>query len=332
MQPKRVLVAGAAGFVGSHLVDRYLDDGAAVIGVDNLVTGAKANLDKAQESRGFAFIEADVSNDWQPTIDALEREGRVPDLIVHLASPASPIDYFNVPLATMAANSLGTKGCLEAARRWDCRFLFASTSEAYGDPLVHPQREDYWGNVNPVGPRACYDESKRFGEALTMTYVRSEGVDARIIRIFNTYGPRMRPKDGRVVSTFIVQALAGEPLTMYGDGTQTRSFCYVDDLVDGIVRCAASDATRGRVVNLGNPEEYTMAELAQLVCEIAGVTLSVEHLPAREDDPGRRRPDIGVARELLEWEPRISCAEGLRRTVEYFRGLEPASDPLVQGR
>jgi nucleoside-diphosphate-sugar epimerase len=329
MTPKRVLVAGAAGFIGSHLVDRYLEDGVAAVGVDNLVTGTATNLDAARDSKDFTLIEADVSDDWQSLIDRLEREHKVPDLILHLASPASPIDYFNVPLATMAANSMGTKNCLEAAKRWSCRFLFASTSEAYGDPLVHPQREDYWGNVNPVGPRACYDESKRFGEALTMTYVRSERVDARIIRIFNTYGPRMRPKDGRVVSTFIVQALAGEPLTMYGDGTQTRSFCYVDDLVDGIVRCAASDATRGRVVNLGNPEEYTMAELATLVCDIAGVPLRVEHLPAREDDPGRRRPDIGLARELLGWEPRVSCADGLRRTITYFRSFEPDTQALA---
>jgi len=327
MKPKRVQIAGAAGFIGSHLVDRYLGDGAAVVGVDNLLTGTRANLDGAGASEDFTFIEADVSAGWAPLIERVEREGLVPELILHLASPASPIDYFNVPLATMAANSLGTQNCLEAARRWGCRFLFASTSEAYGDPLVHPQREDYWGNVNPVGPRACYDESKRFGEALTMTFVRSEDADARIIRIFNTYGPRMRPKDGRVVSTFIVQALSGEPLTMYGDGMQTRSFCYVDDLVDGIVRCAASEQTRGRVVNLGNPEEYTMAELAKLVCDIAGVPLNVEHLPAREDDPGRRRPDIGLARALLGWEPRVSCTEGLGRTIDYFRSISRSSSP-----
>jgi nucleoside-diphosphate-sugar epimerase len=334
MQPKRVLVAGAAGFIGSHLVDRYLSEGAVVVGIDNLVTGRRENLESARASKAFTFIEADVSAGWGPPIERIEQDGVVPELILHLASPASPIDYFNIPLATMAANSLGTQNCLEAAGRWNCRFLFASTSEAYGDPLVHPQREDYWGNVNPVGPRACYDESKRFGEAVTMTFVRSEDADARIIRIFNTYGPRMRPNDGRVVSTFIVQALGGEPLTMYGDGAQTRSFCYVDDLVEGIVRCAASDATRGRVVNLGNPEEFTMAELAKLVCNIAGVSLTVEHLPAREDDPGRRRPDIGQARALLGWEPHISCAEGLRRTIDYFRSInlsssrEKVSQPL----
>ncbi len=315
-----VLITGAAGFIGSHLVDRYLADGSVVIGVDNLITGGEANLARARENDRFTFIHADVAVPWDGVIDELERRGTLPNLILHFASPASPIDYFEFPVATMMANSAGTHRCLDAAAHWNCRLLYASTSESYGDPLVHPQREDYWGNVNPVGPRACYDESKRFGEALTMTYVRSAGADARIIRIFNTYGPRMRPKDGRVVSTFIMQALQGEPLTIYGDGSQTRSFCYVDDLVEGIMRCAASDATRGRVVNLGNPEEYTIAQLAQIVSEILGVPLHVDNRPSREDDPTRRKPDIGVARELLGWEPKISCADGLRRTIEYFRG------------
>lgn len=315
-----VLITGAAGFIGSHLVDRYLTDGATVIGVDNFITGGEANLASARESGRFTFIHADVASAWDGLIGEVERRGNVPDLILHFASPASPIDYFSFPVATMMANSAGTHRCLDAAQHWSCRLLYASTSESYGDPLVHPQREDYWGNVNPVGPRACYDESKRFGEALTMTYVRSADADARIIRIFNTYGPRMRPNDGRVVSTFIMQALQGEPLTIYGDGSQTRSFCYVDDLVEGIVRCAASDATRGRVVNLGNPEEYTIAQLAQVVSQILDVPLLVENRPSREDDPTRRKPDIGVAHELLGWEPKISCADGLRRTIEYFRG------------
>lgn len=315
-----VLITGAAGFIGSHLLDRYLMDGATVIGVDNVITGNETNLARARDSGRFTFIHADVAAPWDGLIGEIERRGAVPNLILHFASPASPIDYFSFPVATMMANSAGTHRCLEAAQQWNCRLLYASTSESYGDPLVHPQREDYWGNVNPVGPRACYDESKRFGEALTMAYVRSAGTDARIIRIFNTYGPRMRPNDGRVVSTFIMQALQGKPLTIYGDGSQTRSFCYVDDLVEGIVRCAASDATRGRVVNLGNPEEYTIAQLARTVSEIVGVPLHVENLSSREDDPTRRKPDIGVARELLGWEPQISCADGLGRTIDYFRG------------
>lgn len=316
---RKVLIAGSAGFIGSHLTDRYLERGCAVVGVDNLITGAQANLERARAGERFTFIRSDVAAPWDEVIAEVERGDRLPEAILHLASPASPIDYFEFPLETMAANSLGTKHCLEAAQRWNCRFLYASTSESYGDPLVHPQREDYWGNVNPVGPRACYDESKRFGEAMTMTCVRNGNADARIIRIFNTYGPRMRPNDGRVVSNFIVQALRGEPLTVYGDGSQTRSFCYVDDLVDGIMRAAAGEETRGRVINLGNPEEHTVADFAQLVCDIVGVPLSVDRQPAREDDPGRRRPDITLARELLAWEPRTSVRDGLKRTVEFFR-------------
>jgi nucleoside-diphosphate-sugar epimerase len=319
-----VLVTGAAGFVGSHLVERYLNEGSAVIGVDNMLTGLEGNLAQARDSERFTFVHADVAAEWTGLIEELERRRLVPNVILHFASPASPIDYFSFPVATMAANSAGTNESLKAAKRWNCRFLYASTSESYGDPLVHPQREDYWGNVNPVGPRSCYDESKRFGEALTMAYVRSEDVDARIIRIFNTYGPRMRRNDGRVVSNFIVAALRGEPLTVYGDGLQTRSFCYVDDLVEGIVRCAASEETRARVVNLGNPEEHTIVELAQLICGLLGVPLAVDLLPSREDDPARRRPDISLARRLLGWEPRVTCAEGLRRTVEYFRQSQPA--------
>jgi nucleoside-diphosphate-sugar epimerase len=315
-----VLITGAAGFIGSHLVDRYLADGWAVIGLDNLITGAAANLARARENDRFTFVQTDVAASWDAVVAEVERRGNLPNLILHFASPASPIDYFSEPVATMMANSAGTHRCLDAAQRWNCRLLYASTSESYGDPLVHPQREDYWGNVNPVGPRACYDESKRFGEALTMTYVRSSDADARIIRIFNTYGPRMRPNDGRVVSTFIMQALQGEPLTIYGDGSQTRSFCYVDDLVEGIVRCAASDAARGRVVNLGNPEEYPIAEFARIVSEIAGTPLRTLARPMPPDDPTRRCPDITVARELLGWEPKVPVREGLRRTIEQMRG------------
>lgn len=314
------MIAGAAGFIGSHLVDRYLAEGCRVVGLDSMLTGSEDNLTAALASDRFTLLRRDIAEEGSDIAAAVERLGVVPELILHFASPASPIDYFEFPVATMGANSLGTLHCLQAAELWKCRFLYASTSECYGDPLVHPQREDYWGNVNPIGPRSCYDESKRFGEALTMAFDRSTDVDVRIIRIFNTYGPRMRPNDGRVVSNFIVQALRGEPMTIYGDGMQTRSFCYVDDLVEGIVRCAASEKTRSLVVNLGNPEEYTVAKFAQLICSIIGVPLLVENHPAREDDPGRRRPDIGRARELFGWEPRISVAEGLRRTIEFFRG------------
>ena len=285
----------------------------------SMLTGDERNLAAALESKRFALLQRDIASERESLADDIEQLGEAPDLILHFASPASPVNYFEHPVATMAANSAGTLHCLQAAQRWNCRFLYASTSESYGDPLVHPQREDYWGNVNPVGPRSCYDESKRFGEALTMAFARSAGVDVRIIRIFNTYGPRMRHNDGRVVSNFIVAALRGEPLTIYGDGRQTRSFCYVDDLVEGIVRCAASEKTKSRVVNLGNPEEHTVNELAELIATIVERPLRIERRPAREDDPARRQPDIGLARELLDWEPTIACADGLRKTVEFFR-------------
>jgi nucleoside-diphosphate-sugar epimerase len=239
--------------------------------------------------------------------------------VLHLASPASPVDYAALPLETLAVNSRGTEHCLAAAREWGARFLFASTSECYGDPKEHPQAETYWGNVNSIGPRSCYDEAKRFGEALTMAYARAHDVDVRIIRIFNTYGPRMRRNDGRVVPNFITQAIGGVPLTIYGDGQQTRSFCYVSDLVDGIIRCAASPRTRGIVVNLGNPVEHTIREFAEIVARIAGVDLRVEMRPMPVDDPGRRRPDITRACSLLEWEPVIELEDGLRRTIDAFR-------------
>jgi nucleoside-diphosphate-sugar epimerase len=311
----KVVITGAAGFVGSHLADRYLADHHQVVGIDNRITGDLRNLRQARANQDFEYIDADVAAEGY---DLAGSYGGA-DLIVHCASPASPVDYAHRPLETMAANSLGTKHCCDAAREWSARLLYASTSEAYGDPLEHPQRETYWGNVNPVGPRACYDESKRFGEALVMTYVRSHDLDARIVRIFNTYGPRMRRDDGRVVPNFIAQAIAGEPLTIYGDGNQTRSFCYVSDLVDGMMRCADSEKARGLVVNLGNPVEITVDGLARTICGLAGVPFRVEHLDKPLDDPARRRPDIARARELLGWEPKVRLEDGIAETIGYFR-------------
>jgi len=310
----KVAVTGAAGFVGSHLVDRYLADGHQVVGLDNCITGNLRNLAQARANHHFEYISADIAAEGY---DLAGSYGGA-DLIVHCASPASPVDYSHRPLETMAANSLGTKHCCDAARAWTARLLYASTSEAYGDPLEHPQRETYWGNVNPIGPRACYDESKRFGEAMVMTYVRIYDLDARIVRIFNTYGPRMRRDDGRVVPNFIAQALAGQALTLYGNGGQTRSFCYVSDLVDGIVRCADSERTGGLVVNLGNPAEITVAQLARTVCDLVGVPYKTEQRSMPIDDPSRRRPDIARARELLGWEPSVPLEDGLRETIRYF--------------
>jgi len=310
----RVLITGAAGFIGSHLVDRYLADGWSVVGMDSLLTGDLQNLSAAGASKNFTFIEADVAERWPSSTT----EGGSIDLILHFASPASPIDYARYPLQTMRVNSIGTQNCCEAALAWGARLLYASTSETYGEPLQHPQTESYWGNVNPIGPRSCYDEAKRFGEALVMTYIRAKRLDGRIIRIFNTYGPRMRRDDGRVVPNFIAQALSGAALTVYGDGRQTRSFCYVDDLVEGIVRCADSTATTGAVVNLGNPNEQTILEFAQAVSDIAAVPFRVEARPMPQDDPSRRCPDISRAKELLGWTPHVSLEDGLRRAIDYF--------------
>lgn len=314
-----IVLTGAAGFIGSHLAERYINDGHAVIGVDNFVTGSTNNLRRLDGCAGFRLIETDVSESWEPVGAQVRSLGCRPDLILHFASPASPVDYAALPVETMAVNSYGTRNALEFAAEYGARFLFASTSETYGDPLQHPQRESYWGNVNPIGMRSCYDESKRFGEALTMSYLRAREADARIIRIFNTYGPRMRSRDGRVVPNFVTQALGGSPLTVYGDGMQTRSFCYVDDLVEGIIRCASSEKTRGLVVNLGNPEEYTIREFAEIVCDIVGVPLHMETRDMPADDPGRRCPDISRAIELLDWRPQISVREGLKKTIEHFR-------------
>jgi nucleoside-diphosphate-sugar epimerase len=315
----RVLITGAAGFIGSHLVDRYLERGEEVIGLDNLLTGSVANLRGAMASAHFTFLDRDIAKDSTDLIAELEAQGGRCDLLLHFASPASPVDYSEHPIETMAVNSRGTELCAILADRWKARLLYASTSEAYGDPLQHPQAEEYWGNVNPIGPRACYDESKRFGEALVMSYFRQKTIDARIIRIFNTYGPRMRKNDGRVVPNFLMQALGGQPLTIYGDGRQTRSFCYIDDLIEGIARCADSEVTRGLVVNLGNPEEHTIREFADIVCDLAGVPLRMESRPLPADDPSRRCPNITRAGQLLKWEPVVPLREGLRRTIECLK-------------
>jgi dTDP-glucose 4,6-dehydratase len=311
-------VTGAAGFVGSHLCDRFLREGWDVTGIDNHVTGDPRNLQDARRTEGFRFLEADVSLPWT-WHGRLPPERRRPDLVLHFASPASPVDYARLPLETLAVNALGTMHAAALARETGCTVLLASTSECYGDPLEHPQRETYWGNVNPVGPRACYDEAKRYAEAYLTSAVRATGIDGRIVRIFNTYGPRMRLDDGRVIPAFCGAALRGEPMTVFGDGSQTRSFCYVDDLVDGIFRLATLPNLRGRVVNVGAPFEFTVAELAKIVAELAGVPLRVERPPLPPDDPARRRPDITLARELLGWEPRVQLADGLARTLAFFR-------------
>lgn len=304
-------MTGGAGFVGSHLVERYLRDGHDVVAVDNLCTGSLQNLGDAGEHPRLTFVRADAAAPLQIRGDV--------DLVLHFASPASPVHYARLALETLAVNSAGTGHACDLAERSGARLVYASTSEVYGDPLVHPQPETYWGNVNPVGERACYDEAKRFGEALITTRLRRGPLDARIVRIFNTYGPRMAADDGRAVPNFIAQALAGKALTVYGDGHQTRSFTYVDDLVEGIVRLAAHDGARGAIVNLGNPEETTIAAAAGAIAEIAGVPLQVEHRPLPPDDPVRRKPDITRARELLGWEPLTPLRDGLARTIGWWR-------------
>ena len=307
----RVLVTGAAGFLGSHLCDRLLAEGHRVVGMDNFLTGNPVNIAHLRKHPSFQFVLHDVAN-------FVEVQGPL-DGVLHFASPASPVDYLDYPIQTLKVGSLGTHKALGLSRAKGARFLLASTSEVYGDPLVHPQPESYWGNVNPVGPRGVYDEAKRFAEALTMAYHRYHKLDTRIVRIFNTYGPRMRPKDGRVVSNFIVQAIKGDPLTVYGDGSQTRSFCYVDDLIDGIVRLferGGSDPT-----NIGNPNEFTVRQLAELVLRLTGSRSAIVEQPLPTDDPKVRQPDIRHARATLDWEPRVSLEDGLRRTIEYFRGI-----------
>lgn len=305
----RVVVTGGAGFLGSHLCDAIMARGDSAVCVDNLATGRPDNVAHLMGQPGFTFVEADVSS-------ALDVPGPV-DAVAHLASPASPPDYLRLPLETLAVGSHGTENALRLAHARGARFVLASTSEVYGDPAVHPQTEDYWGNVNPVGPRSVYDEAKRFGEALTRAYRETNGVNAGIIRIFNTYGPRMSARDGRIVTNFITQALNGDPLTIYGDGSQTRSFCYVDDLIRGIV--GMIDCAESGPVNLGNPEEFTVADFARLVLRVTGSDSPVEYLPLPVDDPTRRCPVIARASQVLGWQPQIRVEDGVRRTVEWFR-------------
>ncbi len=305
----RVLITGAAGFLGSHLTDRFLADGHEVIGVDNFLTGSPDNIAHLIGNARFQFVQHDVTN-------FIYVEGSL-DGVLHFASPASPVDYLELPIQTLKVGSLGTHKTLGLAKAKGARYLIASTSEVYGDPEIHPQREDYWGHVNPIGPRGVYDEAKRFAEAMTMAYRRFHGVDTRIVRIFNTYGPRMRPYDGRVVSNFIVQALRGEPLTVYGEGSQTRSFCYVSDLIEGIYRLFLSDEPGP--VNIGNPGEFTVLELARKVIAMTGSRSAIESRPLPQDDPKQRKPDITLARQALGWEPRVDLDEGLAKTIPAFR-------------
>jgi nucleoside-diphosphate-sugar epimerase len=315
----KVLVAGGAGFIGSHLCTRLLDEGHTVLCVDNLITGSERNIAALRVRKGFRFERHDL-------VESCPFEA---DAIFHLASPASPVGYMEHPFETIKINSVGTFNLLDAARRTGARFLMASTSEAYGDPLEHPQTEDYFGNVNTVGPRGCYDESKRLGETITMEYLRQYGVDTRVVRIFNTYGPHSQLHDGRMVPNFIVQALADAPLTIHGTGQQTRSICYVDDLVDGLMRAMFHEGTTGEVFNLGNPEEHTVLEWAQLITQLCESRSELRFEPKRQDDPERRRPDIAKAQRMLGWSPRIRPSEGLRRTIEWFR-LELEGEKVVE--
>jgi len=308
---QKVLITGAAGFLGSHLCDRFIKDGYHVIGMDNLITGDLKNIEHLFPHENFEFHHHDVSK-------FIHVPGEL-DYILHFASPASPIDYLKIPIQTLKVGSLGIHNCLGLAKEKKARLIIASTSEVYGDPTVHPQRESYWGNVNPVGPRGVYDEAKRFQEAITMAYHTFHGVETRIVRIFNTYGPRMRLNDGRVLPAFIGQALRGEDLTIFGDGSQTRSFCYVDDLVEGIVRLLMSDYSSP--VNIGNPDEITIKDFAEEIIKLTGTNQKVVYKDLPVDDPKQRQPDITLARQLLGWEPKVNRADGLKITYDYFKSL-----------
>ena len=310
---KSVLITGAAGFLGSHLCDKFINKGYRVIGMDNLITGDLKNIEHLFPLKEFEFHNHDVSKFVHISGDL--------DYILHFASPASPIDYLKIPIQTLKVGSLGTHNLLGLAKAKKARILVASTSEVYGDPMVHPQTEEYWGNVNPVGPRGVYDEAKRFQEAMTMAYHTYHGLETRIVRIFNTYGPRMRLNDGRVLPAFIGQALRGEDLTVFGDGSQTRSFCYVDDLVEGIYRLLMSDYTQP--MNIGNPDEITIAEFAEEIIKLTGTTQKVIYKPLPKDDPMQRQPNIDKAKKLLDWEPQVSRADGLKITYDYFKSLPP---------
>ena len=311
---KTILITGAAGFLGSHLCDRFINDGYHVIGMDNLITGRLKNIEHLFKLEHFEFYHHDVSK-------FIHIPGKL-DYILHFASPASPIDYLKIPIQTLKVGSLGIHNCLGLAKAKGARLLIASTSEVYGDPSVHPQPEEYWGNVNPVGPRGVYDEAKRFQEAITMAYHTFHGLETRIVRIFNTYGPRMRLNDGRVLPAFIGQALRGEDLTIFGDGSQTRSFCYVDDLVEGIVRLLNSDYALP--VNIGNPDEITISQFAEEIIKLTGTKQKVIYKDLPVDDPKQRQPNISKAREILKWEPKIDREEGLKRTYAYFKKLSTA--------
>ncbi len=310
---KKILITGAAGFLGSHLCDRFVKEGYYVIAMDNLITGDLKNIEHLFPLEHFEFYHHDVTK-------FLHIPGKL-DYILHFASPASPIDYLKIPIETLKVGSIGTLNCLGLAKEKNATILVASTSEVYGDPLVHPQNEDYYGNVSPVGPRGVYDEAKRFMESITMAYHRFHGVDTRIVRIFNTYGSRMRLNDGRVVPAFMGQALRGENLTVFGDGNQTRSFCYIDDQIEGIYRLLMSDYTDP--INIGNPHETTINEFAQEILELTGKDQKIVHKPLPKDDPLQRQPDITRAREILGWEPKVDRKEGLRKVYEYFRSLSP---------
>ena len=310
-QQRRILITGAAGFLGSHLCDRFIKEGMHVIGMDNLITGDLKNIQHLFRLPDFEFYHCDVSK-------FIHVPGKL-DYILHFASPASPIDYLKIPIQTLKVGSLGTHNCLGLALGKNARILVASTSEVYGDPMVHPQKEDYWGNVNPIGPRGVYDEAKRFQEAITTAYHTFHGLDTRIVRIFNTYGPRMRLNDGRALPAFIGQALRGEDLTVFGDGSQTRSFCYVDDLVEGIYRLLMSDYSLP--VNIGNPDQITLKDFAEEVIKLTGAKQKIIYKPLPQDDPKQRQPDITRAKKLLNWEPKVNRAQGLKITYDYFKSL-----------